>query len=107
MYRLLAFLSAALAIGATLITNDPTGIPSSFEYIIIGGGTAGLAVANRLSVNHSVLVIERGDDQRDDEVRAWSCCLRTMELIDDYFFSQNINNPLIATGGCVLIFNLP
>ncbi|KAF5314201.1 hypothetical protein D9758_018839 [Tetrapyrgos nigripes] len=78
MHRLLVFLSAALTVSATFITNDTTGIPSSFEYIIIGGGTAGLAVANRLSVNHSVLVIERGTDQRDDE---------------------NINNPLIATAG--------
>ncbi|KAF5337762.1 hypothetical protein D9758_016614 [Tetrapyrgos nigripes] len=78
MHRLLAFLTAAVAVGATLITNNTTGIPSSFEYIIIGGETAGLAVANRLSVNHSVLVIERGADQRDD---------------------GNINNPLIATAG--------
>jgi choline dehydrogenase-like flavoprotein len=80
MYRQLTFLSVALAVGATLITNDPTGIPSSFEYIIIGGGTAGLAVANRLSAKHSVLVIERGTDQRDDEVRSWSRCAKTMEL---------------------------
>ncbi|KAK7464771.1 hypothetical protein VKT23_005978 [Stygiomarasmius scandens] len=78
MYRLFGFLSSALAVGATLITNDTTTIPSSFEYIIIGGGTAGLAVANRLSVKHAVLVIERGTDQRDNE---------------------NINNPLIATAG--------
>jgi len=77
MHRLFGFLSSALAVGATLITNDTTAIPSSFEYIIIGGGTAGLAVANRLSVKHAVLVIERGTDQRDNEVRACSSCLKT------------------------------
>jgi phosphate/sulfate permease len=67
MRQLIAFLFSALTVGATLITNDTKGIPSSFEYII-GGGTAGLAVANRLSVNHTVLVVERGTDQRDNEV---------------------------------------
>jgi choline dehydrogenase len=33
---------------------------SSFDYVIVGGGTAGLALANRLSANFSVAVIEAG-----------------------------------------------
>ena len=33
---------------------------SSFDYVIVGGGTAGLALANRLSFNFSVAVIEAG-----------------------------------------------
>ncbi|KAL9622538.1 MAG: hypothetical protein Q9160_003035 [Pyrenula sp. 1 TL-2023] len=39
---------------------------STFDYIIIGGGTSGLAVANRLSerANITVAVIEPGGDQR-------------------------------------------
>ncbi|KAH8672143.1 putative choline dehydrogenase [Tricladium varicosporioides] len=39
------------------------GIPASFDYVIIGGGTAGLTVARRLVVNASitVAVIEAGD----------------------------------------------
>ena len=40
-----------------------------FDYIIVGGGTAGLTVANRLSENPlvSVLVIEAGGSQLSDE----------------------------------------
>lgn len=38
--------------------------PGNFDYIIVGGGTAGLTVANRLSEDASikVLVIEAGQD---------------------------------------------
>ncbi|THU89701.1 alcohol oxidase [Dendrothele bispora CBS 962.96] len=68
MRRLIAFISLTfIAVGATFITNDTTQVPTSFEYIIVGGGTTGLAVANRLAVNHTVLVIERGTDERDNE----------------------------------------
>lgn len=39
------------------------GLPGSFDYIIAGGGTAGLALARRLAANVSVsvAVIEAGD----------------------------------------------
>lgn len=39
------------------------GLPSSFDYVIAGGGTAGLALARRLAANNSisVAVIEAGD----------------------------------------------
>lgn len=38
---------------------------TSYDYIVVGGGTGGLVVANRLSENSgsSVLIIERGDSQ--------------------------------------------
>lgn len=38
-----------------------------FDYVIVGGGTAGLVLANRLSElpEVSVLVIEGGPDDRD------------------------------------------
>ncbi|KAI1438470.1 hypothetical protein GGR50DRAFT_433376 [Xylaria sp. CBS 124048] len=40
----------------------------SFDYIVVGGGTAGLVVANRLTedVDVSVLVIEAGADKKND-----------------------------------------
>ncbi|KAK7443262.1 hypothetical protein VKT23_015858 [Stygiomarasmius scandens] len=60
-------LLAFTAVGATFITNDTSEIATSYDYIIVGGGTAGLAVANRLSVNYTVLVVERGADERDNE----------------------------------------
>ncbi|KAJ7935979.1 alcohol oxidase [Mycena leptocephala] len=52
---------------ATFITNDSSILKSSYEYIIVGGGTTALAVANRLSVDHAVLVVERGPDAIDNE----------------------------------------
>lgn len=54
---------------STVITNDTSDLGTTpFEYIIVGGGTTALAVANRLAVNHSVLVVERGPDLVNDEV---------------------------------------
>ncbi|KAJ7122340.1 alcohol oxidase [Mycena epipterygia] len=52
---------------ATIITNDTSTLKGSYEYIIVGGGTTALAVANRLSVNHTVLVVEKGPDAMDNE----------------------------------------
>ncbi|KAH7876487.1 alcohol oxidase [Lentinula edodes] len=54
---------------STVITDDTSDLGTApFEYIIVGGGTTALAVANRLAVNHSVLVVERGPDLVNDEV---------------------------------------
>lgn len=38
------------------------GLPATFDYIVVGGGTAGLTIANRLAANASatVAVIEAG-----------------------------------------------
>ena len=40
----------------------------TFDYVIVGGGTCGLALANRLSelANITVAVIEPGTDQRNN-----------------------------------------
>lgn len=50
----------SLAIAAPLCDNTAS---SSYHYIVVGGGTSGLVIANRLteSANVSVLVIEAGD----------------------------------------------
>lgn len=35
-------------------------LPAAFDYVVLGGGTAGLAMARRLAANNSVAVIEAG-----------------------------------------------
>lgn len=51
------------------VTSDPTSVNTqSFDYVIVGGGLTGLAVASRLTENSNttVLVIEAGNDDRTD-----------------------------------------
>lgn len=38
----------------------PVDIPASYDYVIVGGGTAGLTLANRLAVDNTVAVVEAG-----------------------------------------------
>ena len=42
--------------------------PETFDVVIIGGGTSGLVLANRLSedLNLQVIVLESGEDRRAD-----------------------------------------
>jgi choline dehydrogenase len=56
-------LAFALSCTASCLAQEQ---PAPFTYVIVGGGTAGLVVANRLSEDPSVTVavIEPGSDQR-------------------------------------------
>ena len=63
--HLILFFSLTTAVLTATLHNDhrkAKRAPSSFDYVIVGGGTAGLAIANRLSANASieVAVIEAG-----------------------------------------------
>ncbi|KIP06679.1 hypothetical protein PHLGIDRAFT_128108 [Phlebiopsis gigantea 11061_1 CR5-6] len=59
-------LGTSLATG--VVTTTPPPANTSFDYVVIGGGTTGLTVASRLSVNPAirVLTIEAGLDNRTD-----------------------------------------
>ncbi|KAH7311455.1 hypothetical protein B0I35DRAFT_514229 [Stachybotrys elegans] len=58
---------AASRLGQLAAANQT--LRPSYDYVVIGAGTAGLAVANRLSEdsNNSVLVIEAGDFDLDED----------------------------------------
>jgi len=57
-----------LVAAATSLSSRSSQQQSQYDYIVVGGGTSGLVVANRLSEdpNVSVLVIEAGDSVLDN-----------------------------------------
>lgn len=72
----------------------PYGWPGqSFDYVIVGGGTAGLAVAKRLAEggSHSVAVIEAGGFY---EIEAGNATEVPMYLFNYFFDNGHVKNPL-------------
>lgn len=57
-----------LCIGLVVPSLAACSPPPDFDYIVVGGGTAGLLLANKLSADpaFSVAVIEAGDEQYDN-----------------------------------------
>jgi choline dehydrogenase len=72
MLRLGALASSLLFILSPVLAGvitSPTGVNGqTYDYIVVGGGLAGLTVAGRLTENPkiTVLVIEAGADNRQD-----------------------------------------
>lgn len=64
LVQLQSILSAVITSNVTILGSQ------KFDYLIVGGGTAGLVLANRLSADNitKVLVIDSGRDARDDPV---------------------------------------
>ncbi|KAK4233374.1 hypothetical protein C8A03DRAFT_38924 [Achaetomium macrosporum] len=72
----------------------PYGWPGqSFDYVIVGGGTAGLAMAKRLAENgtHSVAVIEAGGFY---EIEAGNATEVPMYLFNYFLDNGHVKNPL-------------
>ncbi|KAM7205373.1 putative GMC oxidoreductase [Naviculisporaceae sp. PSN 640] len=74
--------------------NDFDG--KTYDYVIVGGGTSGLVVANRLTEDRrtTVLVIERGDfDNKPEAIVPWYGNLLDVSVID---FVPSAPNPKLG-----------
>ncbi|XP_076919932.1 protein HOTHEAD-like [Bidens hawaiensis] len=85
---LLNFASAELPPNYSFM-HEATKAPrvSFYDYIIIGGGTAGIPLAATLSANYSVLLLERGKSPYDD------ANITIVSNFGRYFFDPSPDSP--------------
>ncbi|XP_076887046.1 protein HOTHEAD-like [Bidens hawaiensis] len=62
---------------------------SFFDYIVIGGGTAGIPIATALSANYSVLLLERGGSPYND------ANITNLMNFGRYFFDTSPDSPSV------------
>ncbi|TLS30500.1 hypothetical protein PpBr36_02484 [Pyricularia pennisetigena] len=73
------------------------GLAETFDYVIVGAGTAGLVIANRLSENSAVTVavIEPGGDERENpQVKSASSFLQAFNTRVDWNY-RTVNQPFV------------
>ncbi|KAK0560099.1 hypothetical protein OC844_003980 [Tilletia horrida] len=96
---LVAFVAAIFSLtpsALAIVTTNPSQATSrSFDYVIVGGGLAGMVAANRLSAdsNVNVLVIESGADTRNDDR------IKSLDAYSQVFSPKDINWAFPTTDG--------
>ncbi|KAI4929040.1 hypothetical protein J4E85_005664 [Alternaria conjuncta] len=88
------FISALAAAGVSAI-HITAPLNQTYDYIIVGGGTSGLTVANRLTENgkHTVLVIEYGNLVNDPSILVPANTLSFTPTPERYFNFTPVPNP--------------
>ncbi|KAL1654509.1 hypothetical protein SLS61_003113 [Didymella pomorum] len=99
-----AFVLCAISIGAAAQSRvlNVTVANATYDYVVIGGGTAGLAIASRLSAYASVGVIEAGglyeqDNGNQSVVPYYGLVMPVLGTTEDYPKNSLVDWDLLST----------